>query len=197
MVLPAVCSSFWWPVPPPTSRLLASAPCLRRSFCSLYLVYTFPHDPLGFVTFWNDRSSSQMFLLLKCFPWSPSYLSEKGDHLLFCYTCGPWFMLVLLCLFCCVTVFLCHPPYSTLVSFIFFTLFFSGGKWLYGAVLVSFSSLPWPARGGLKVVVTGQVQHLLCWHYSPQGRCCSEGFTSTIKSWFKSHSDPVKVRPFL
>lgn len=138
-----------------------------------------------------------MFLPLKCFPWSPSHLSEKGDYLLSCYTCGPCFILVLLCLFCCVTVFLCHPPYSTLVSFIFFTLSFNWRKMLYSVVLVSFSSLPWPARGGLKVVVTGQGQHLLCVHRSPQGRCCSEGSSFTIKSSFESHGDPVKVRPFL
>ena len=68
---------------------------------------------------------------------------------------------------------------------------------LYIVVLVSFSFLPWYARGGLKVVVTGQVQHLRYLHYSPQGRCYSEGFTFTVESSFDSHSDPVKVRPFL
>lgn len=138
-----------------------------------------------------------MFLLPKCFPWSPSYLSEKGDHLLFRYTCRPCFILVLLCLFCCVTVFLCHPPYSTLVPFIFFTLFFN---WREMALrcCVGFLLLPtlacqgWSQGGGDWTGTAAAVFALFS-----QGRCCSEGFTFTLKSSFESHSDPVKVRPFL
>ena len=133
-----------------------------------------------------------MFLPLKCFPWPPSHLPEKGDYLLFC--CGPVFILVSLCLFCCVMALLCHPPTRPWFPLSFFIYLLIGGKLLYIVVLVSLSSLPWHARGGGS---DWKVQHLLCLHYSPQGRCCSEGFTFTIKSSFDSHSDPVKVRPFL
>ena len=43
-----------------------------------------------------------------------------------------------------------------LLCFQFFNFFLIGGKLLYIVVLVSLSSLPWHARGGLKVVVTGR-----------------------------------------
>ena len=95
-----------------------------------------------------------MFLPLKCFPWPPSHLPEKGDYLLFC--CGPVFILVSLCLFCCVMALLCHPPTRPWFPLSFFIYLLIGGKLLYIVVLVSLSSLPWHARGGLKVVVTGR-----------------------------------------
>jgi len=177
MVLPAVSPSFWWPLPHPTSRLLAFAPCLPRSFCFLYLVYTFSPWSLGFCyilkwqEFISDVSSTKM-LSLAPFPFARErWLSSVVDPCLYWYYCAYSAVLWRCC------VILPTPPWFPLSFFIYFLI---GRKLLYIVVLVSFSSLPWHARGGLKVVVTGQVQHLLCLHYSPQGRCCSEGFTFTI-----------------
>lgn len=184
MVLPAISPSFWQPLPPPDSWLLLRA--FRGPFVPSTWYTLFPPWSPGFcyIVKWqeciSDVSPTKMLSLVP-FPfvrgrWLSSLLLQLWAR----------FMLVLLCLFCCVTEFLCHPPYLTLVFLIFLHFFLIGGKLLYIVVLVSFSSLPWYARGGLKVVVTGQVQHLRCLHCSPQGRCYSEGVTFTIKSSFDS-----------
>ena len=78
--------------------------CLEVLLFPLPGTHFFPHYPIRFGMFWKvDRSSSQVFLCLKCFPWSLSHLSEKVNslllhlwiHLLYLYYCA--FSAVLWC----------------------------------------------------------------------------------------------------
>ena len=61
-----------------------------------------------------------MFLPLKCFPWPPSRLPEKGDYLLlWTHVYTGIIVLILLCSGVAVSSSLPHPGFLYLFSFIF------------------------------------------------------------------------------
>ena len=126
MVLPAISPSFWRPLPPPDSWLLLCA--FRGPFVpSTWYILFSPWSPgFCYIVKWqeciSDVSSTKMLSLVPFQfvrgRWLSSLLLQLWAR----------FILVLLCLFCCVTEFLCHPPYLTLVSLIFLHFFFNWRK---------------------------------------------------------------------
>ena len=180
-------------VPPPDSWLLLHAfqgPLVSSTWYTLFSTWS-----LGFcyILKWqesiSDVSSTKMLSLAPV----PFARERWLSSLLLwtrVYTCI--IVLILLCYGIAMS-----SSYPTLVSFIFFHLSFNWRK-IALHCCVGFLVFPTLAcQGWSEGGSDWKVQHLLCLHYSPQGRCCSEGFTFTIKSSFDSHSDPVKVRPFL
>lgn len=194
MVLPAISPSFWRPLPPPDSWLLLRA--FRGPFVpSTWYTLFSPWSPgFCYIVKWqeciSDVSPTKMLSLVP-FPfvrgrWLSSLLLQLWAR----------FILVLLCLFCCVTEFLCHPPYLTLVFLVFLHFFLIGGKLLYIVVLVSFSSLPWYA--GVVSRWWWLARFSTCGVYTILHRAGAILRVSHLL--LRAHlilSDPVKVRPFL